>query len=124
MSPKQIAHVCHEANRALTEIIADVPVQPAWGLAPEEMFRSSVAGVVWRMDHPDAPASAQHDEWMRAKLADGWVLGPTKDAEKKTHPALIPYADLAEGVKKKDAVFTAIVLALADKPAAIVPPAP
>lgn len=112
MQPKHIAHVCHEANRALTEIIGDVPVQPHWADAPEEMIRSSVQGVVWRLDNPNAPASAQHDEWMRSKLADGWKLGPVKDSEKKEHPALIPYAELAPGVKKKDAAFTALVLAL------------
>ncbi len=115
MTPKQIAFVCHEANRAITSIVGDVPLQPPWWDAPEEMIRSSVQGVVWRMDHPGAPASAQHDEWMRAKLADGWTLGPTKDPELKTHPALVPYEQLADGVKAKDAVFTAIVLALAAK---------
>lgn len=113
MTPKQIAQVCHEANRAITRIVQDVPVQPPWDEAPEEMIRSSVQGVVWRMNNPTAPASAQHDEWMRAKLADGWTLGPKKDPERKTHPALISYGDLPEAVKRKDAVFSAIVLALA-----------
>lgn len=115
MTPKQIAHVCHEANRALTSIINDVPIQRHWDdpLLPEEMIRSSVQGVVWRMDHPTAPASAQHDEWMRAKLADGWTLGPVKNFEKKEHPALVPYADLPSAVQLKDALFTVIVLALA-----------
>jgi hypothetical protein len=114
MDPKHIARVCHEANRALTQILQDVPLQPHWDDAPEEMIRSSVQGVVWRMDHPTAPASAQHDEWMRQKFADGWVLGPTKDSQAKTHPALVPYDQLAEGVKMKDKVFTAIVLSMAE----------
>lgn len=112
--PKTIAAVCHEANRALTRKLEDVPAQPPWEFAPEEMTRSSVQGVVWRLDHPAATAASQHEEWMRAKLADGWALGPTKDPEKKTHPALVPYADLPVGVKAKDKLFTAIVLALAD----------
>lgn len=114
MEPKQIARVCHEANRALTQILQDVPLQPRWNDAPEEMIRSSVQGVVWRLDNKTAPASAQHEEWMRAKLADGWTLGPTKDSALKTHPALIPYEKLTDGVKKKDAAFTALVLALAN----------
>ncbi len=113
MNPKQIAHVCHEANRAVTSIIGDVPLQPHWDEAPEEMIRSSVQGVVWRMDNPSAPAAAQHEEWMRAKLADGWTKGPTKDPKLKTHPALVPYAELPEPVKAKDRLFTAVVLALA-----------
>jgi len=44
-SAEQIASVCHEANRALTKLVLDVPVQPEWEKCPEEMQRSSVAGV-------------------------------------------------------------------------------
>lgn len=113
MSPEVIAEVCHEANRAITKHTKDVPVQPPWAEAPAEMVTSSIHGVKWRLDNLDAPASAQHDEWMRQKLADGWVYGPVKDPEKKTHPALVPYSDLAPDTKAKDAVFTAIVRALA-----------
>lgn len=113
MSPEQIASVCHEANRAITAIVGDVPLQPSWSEAPEEMKRSSVAGVKWRLENRAAPASDQHEEWMRAKLADGWQEGPVKDAERKTHPALVPYWKLSTAVQQKDAVFTAIVLALA-----------
>ena len=114
MEPKRIAQVCHEANRILTTFLADVPVQPHWQDAPEEMIRSSVKGVVWRMDHPTAPASEQHEEWMRQKLADGWKLGPVKNESQKEHPALIPYEQLPASVQAKDKLFTAIVLALAD----------
>lgn len=114
MSPEAIAEVCHEANRAITRHTKDVPVQPAWADAPEDMRTSSIHGVRWRLEHPHAPASAQHDEWMRAKLADGWTLGPVRDATAKTHPALVPYDQLPDNVKDKDAVFTAIVLALSD----------
>ena len=109
----EIAEICHEANRAITRHIRDVPLQPPWHEAPFEMVESSIAGVKWRIANLDAPASAQHDEWMRSKLAAGWVLGPTKDADKKTHPALVPYDDLPSGTQAKDALFTAIVRALA-----------
>ena len=112
MELEKIGMMCHEANRILTRWIQDVPVQPPWHEAPDEMRRSTEQGVKWRLDHPEAPASAQHDEWMRQKIADGWVLGETKDAEKKTHPALVPYDELPDAVKAKDKLFTAIVLAL------------
>lgn len=113
MTPKQIAEVCHEANRAVTAAISDVPLQPHWHEAPDEMIHSTIRGVEWRLANPDAPASAQHEKWMADKIADGWVWGETKDAEKKTHPALIPYEKLGPDIQSKDAVFTAIVLALA-----------
>lgn len=107
-----IARVCHEANRALTIIIQDVPVQPPWDEAPEEMRLSAVNGVIFNIENPDAPPSASHDNWMQVRLSNGWTLGPVKDAEKKTHPALVPYEQLPEAVQRKDRLFKAIVGAL------------
>lgn len=113
MTPKQIAEVCHEANRAITKHTKDVPLQPSWDSAPDEMKESAVHGVEWRLKNLDAPAAKQHEEWMRHKLAEGWKLGPTKDPVAKTHPALIPYDQLSADVRSKDAVFTNIIRALA-----------
>jgi len=114
INPKQIASVAHEANRALTAIIGDVPVQPPWHEAPDDMVQSSIHGVLWRMENRDAPASAQHAEWMKQKLLDGWKWGEKRDAINKTHPALVAYEALPEAVRLKDKLFTAVVLALAD----------
>lgn len=108
----EIAEICHEANRALTRHTRDVPLQPPWHEAPFEMIESSIAGVKWRLGNLDAPASAQHDEWMRSKAAAGWTIGPKKDAALKEHPAMVPYEQLPDDVKQKDALFTAIVRAL------------
>lgn len=44
-------------------------------------------------DNPDAPASAQHDSWLEEKQRDGWIWGDTKDADKKTHPCIVPYRE-------------------------------
>lgn len=112
MTPEEIARVCHEANRAVTKIVKDVPVQPSWDDAPEDQRDSCINGVNFHLTNPEAGPSASHDNWMRHKLAQGWVLGPKKSEEAKTHPALVPYVELPEGVRKKDAVFAAIVRAL------------
>lgn len=109
---EQIAEVCHEANRALTKHVGDVPVQPPWPDAPEEMRTSSIRGVQFALDNPNATPEEQHREWALDKLNDGWSYGPSKDAVAKTHPALIPYNRLPEGTRKKDALFRAVVAAL------------
>lgn len=114
MSPEQIAEVCHEANRALTRHVKDVPFQPPWDDAPEEMRTSSVRGVKFALANPNATPSQQHDAWAADKIASGWTWGETKDAEKKTHPALKAYGDLPEDVRRKDALFRAVVAALKD----------
>jgi hypothetical protein len=112
MTPEQIAEVSHEANRAYTRHTQDVPVQPAWPDVTAEMRASAISGVKWRLANQAAPASASHDEWMKFKTAGGWKFGPVRSDAEKTHPALVPYNDLAPAVKAKDALFTAIVLAL------------
>lgn len=61
------------------------------------------------MNNPLAPQSAQHDAWSQDKINDGWIYGVEKDAEKKTHPCLVPFDQLPEFQQKKDALFCAIV---------------
>jgi len=117
MKPIEIAAVCHEANRELTRILKDVPLQAHWDECSEDMKASALVGVEWRINNPDAPASASHEVWMLERLSKGWVLGPERSNEKKTHPALIPYAQLPPGVQLKDKVFVSIILALRDAPA-------
>jgi len=45
---------------------------------------------------------------MQAYFAMGWVYGPEYNREKKTHPDLIPYAELTQLERDKDAVFIAL----------------
>ncbi len=112
MTPIEIASVCHEANRQVTRIIKDVPVQPAWDDENEGIKASSLQGVEFVLANPDAPPSASHDNWLKYRKEQGWVLGPVKDVEKKVHPALVPYEELPKDVQRKDALFKAITLAL------------
>lgn len=53
-----------------------------------------------------------HESWMRDKLAAGWVYGPEKrpDATPPTHPCLVPYAELPEAQRAKDAIFRDVTL--------------
>ena len=107
----RIAEVMHAAVRAWQKANGQKP-SPSWSRAPKWMKESSEASVVWRIANPDAPTSAQHDQWMQQKKADGWKFGKTKDAAKKTHPMMIPYAQLPEFEKRKDALVNAIIDAL------------
>ena len=43
-----------------------------------------------------------HDVWAVNRMAEGWSYGLKKDAEKKTTPLLVPYADLPESEKEYD----------------------
>lgn len=47
----------------------------------------------------EAMAESSHDGWRTAKTADGYVWGAEVNDTTKTHPLLIPYADLPEANK-------------------------
>lgn len=111
MNIEQIAKVCHEANKAYCESIGDYS-QKSWEDAEQWQRDSAMMGVEFRLNNPDAPRSLQHDAWSGQKVKDGWVYGEVKDAVAKTHPCLVPYEELPEEQRKKDALFQGIVDAL------------
>lgn len=110
ISIENIARICHEANRAYCLALDQEP-NPPWGFAPDWMRRSAIDGVTWRLSHMDAPPSAQHEQWLSDKLADGWIYGPVKDPVLKLHPCCVPYDQLPVHEKAKDALFIGIVKA-------------
>lgn len=108
---ENIARVCHEANRAYCLTIGD-DSQPSWDEAPDWQRTSAVNGVLFIRENPAAEPSASHESWLREKEATGWKYGPVKDAVKKEHPCYVPYDELPETQRRKDALFVNIVWAL------------
>jgi len=45
---------------------------------------------------------------MQAYFAMGWKFGEVYNSDEKTHPDLVPYADLGQLERDKDAVFVAL----------------
>lgn len=103
-----IAKACHEANRVWCQANGDAS-QKHWQDAEQWQRDSAIMGVEFRLANPDAKHDAQHNAWMDDKTKDGWVYGPVKDAEKKTHPCIVPFEELPVFQQKKDALFCAIV---------------
>lgn len=103
-----IAQVCHEANKAWCETNGDNS-QKSWEEAEVWQKESAIKGVEFRINNPEAGEDAQHNAWMKDKINTGWVFGLIKDAEKKTHPCIIPFNELPIFQQKKDKLFCAIV---------------
>jgi len=103
-----VAKVCHQANQAWCEANGDLS-QPNWLDAPQWQIESAIKGVEFRLENPEAGPDAMHNSWSSEKVAAGWVYGDVKDAEKKTHPCLVPFDQLPEFQQKKDRLFSAIV---------------
>ncbi len=106
-----IAKCCHQANKAWCEGNGDNS-QKDWDEADQWQRDSAIKGVGFKLENPEAGDDAQHNAWCADKVKDGWVYGEVKDAEAKTHPCLVPFDQLPEFQRKKDALFCAIVDAL------------
>ena len=110
---KSLAKIIHEANRAFCQEIGDDSQQP-WSEAPEYNHQSAMVGVKALCENPSLTPEESHDVWAKAKQDDGWVYGPTKDKEKKTHPSLVPYDQLSDSEKYKDHLVRAITKSYLD----------
>lgn len=104
------AEFVYDAAR-LAAIAAGAPVIPApWGARVDPDFRRQFLAVIERQcgpQHSDSPEEL-HGSWMQAYFAMGWVYGPVYDPAAKTHPDLVPYAQLGQLERDKDAVFVAL----------------
>lgn len=116
MRAEQIACVAHEVNRAYCQALGDNS-QPAWEDAPQWQRDSAMLGVNLHTESNVGP-EASHQSWFAQKVADGWVYGDVKDPEAKTHPCMVPFADLPREQQAKDFLFRAVVHALRDTDAA------
>lgn len=107
---KIIAAAAHMANRAVCQAQGDNSQVP-WEDAPDWQCESAIKGVLAALK--GATPEQSHEGWCAHKRADGWTFGQVKDAEAKTHPCLVPYAELPAGQKLKDEVYIATVRSMA-----------
>lgn len=70
---------------------------------------SLVAGINRIIENPAETPEQNHNEWMKFRASEGWVYGPIKDMEKKTHPCMVPYSALGPFQQSKDSLFLSIV---------------
>lgn len=111
MNSEQIARVAHEVNRAYCEFLGDTSQVP-WNEAPEWQQMSAIQGVCAAQQ--GLTPKELHEAWCHHKEQDGWIYGPVKDVNAKTHPCLVPYDRLPNEQKCKDYLFRAVVSACSD----------
>lgn len=97
MNIEKAAQINHEIIIEMQKMIGD-PVVPSWDDAPEWMKQSTRDG----LSNHATSAEHNHALWMTDRVNDGWVYGETKDEEAKTHPCLIPYAEVPIEQRLKD----------------------
>lgn len=111
MTPRDIAKVSHEVNRAYCQSIGD-DSQPEWDAAPDWQKDSAVNGVAAHLKDPSLTPEQSHQLWLNQKQNEGWVYGPVKDPEKKEHPCFVAYSQLPESQRSKDYLFRQVVHSL------------
>lgn len=99
----------YEAAR-LQALAVRAPVVPEPWLKREHAFRAQFVDVIEMMCGPDRKTSPEelHEDWVKAYEKMGWRYGPIRDAVEKTHPDMVPYADLEKREQDKDSVFVAL----------------
>jgi hypothetical protein len=111
MTPEEIAHVCHEANRAYCQILGDYSHR-SWRDATAMLKNSVTYGVARAIDDPGLTAAQSHQSWLDYKKKEGWVPGLYKNEKTKEHPNMLPFHELPDHEQRKDKLFIAIVRAL------------
>ncbi|MEM1105156.1 MAG: RyR domain-containing protein [Pseudomonadota bacterium] len=106
-----VAQTVHAALRAWSRAHGQTDLPP-WSRAPKWMRESTRESVAYVLANPGAGPGGQHAQWMDQKVRDGWRRGPVKDAERKTHPMLVPFAELPAFERAKDRLLIAIVTSL------------
>jgi hypothetical protein len=94
----------------IAAIAAKAPIIPEPYDDREEAFRAQFEKVIEKQTGPErsADAEALHDDWVKAYEKMGWKYGPVRDTEKKEHPDMVPYWELGQLERDKDAVFVAL----------------
>ena len=99
----------YDAARLAAQV-SGAPIVPVPWDEREEPFKAQFRKVIERQcgDQRSRSPEELHGSWMQSYFAMGWVYGPVYDREKKEHPDLVPYDDLGQLERDKDAVFVAL----------------
>ena len=91
----------------LAAIAAGALVIPAVWDEREDEFKEQFLEVIKRQmgDQMSNNPEELHNSWMEAYFKMGWEYGEHYDPENKLHPDLVPYHELGQLEKDKDAVF-------------------
>lgn len=89
---------------------AKAPIIPSPWYERETPFRAQFLKVIERQCGEQRSSSPEelHGSWMQAYFEMGWMYGQEYNREAKIHPDLVPYSQLGQLERDKDAVFVAL----------------
>lgn len=94
----------------IAAIAAEAPIIPVQWSEREEAFKAQFLDVIERQCDEQRSKSPEelHGSWMQSYFLMGWIYGKVYNRDKKIHPDLVPYKDLGQLERDKDAVFIAL----------------
>ena len=106
---EKIAEQIYEATRIEAEWSNRRIVPEPWN-ERDDAFRKQFVDIVAQYMKGKIPTPREaHISWMEKYFEMGWVYGPVRDTSKKTHPDLVPYDDLPQDERDKDAIFLSFI---------------
>jgi hypothetical protein len=73
------------------------------------------AGIDFHLANPKASAKAAHESWMAARTAEGWAPGAKKDIRARSHPQLVPWAEVPQHRRMQYDMIATVVRTLRDE---------
>lgn len=115
MNQYKIAEILHNAVSAIPRI--DGSVMVPWDALNGILKDKAADTVALLMEKSIMFAHGMsdeylHDIWHANMIEMGWAYGPTYSLEHKLHPSMVPFNELPDDEKIKDAIWAGIIYAL------------
>lgn len=113
LSPFMKASNRASADHLLTKLRLLLPEENILSCTPENCARAAEKWLALP-DREDC-RRCEHHRWMRFYALYNWRYGPQKDAERRLHPCLVPYAQLSLEDQEKDDNAWQLMVLLSEK---------
>lgn len=105
LTNEQIAIICHETCRAYQIALGEEYPHGHWSESTKLTQELTIRGV--ELNREGKSAREIHGDWVESRKHEGWTLGRKSDAY-RTHPNLVPYEQLPEKERYKNALQKAV----------------
>lgn len=107
------AGAAHNAARhlALAQARPEDDITSAWINLGNSQREACINGTITLLEKNHTPEQS-HDSWAQHLLAAGWRVGP-KNVQERTHPGLVPYAELDFQLKARNEVYCGVAKLIA-----------
>lgn len=97
-----VARATHEAVRSYSAHFGYI-VPPMWAELSGEVKATLMNSCINSIN--GLPKEDFHNNWVKMKIEQGWSYGKEFSLDNKVHPALMPYKQISEDLRRKNNMF-------------------